>query len=379
MFDNMSFPANGVGARLGTAFGTIVYLDETAGELRHGAIATSPANAVLATDRGPSAAAARGALCHLANGSPRPIACSAEGSWSTSGAAAPDGSLRLAEFAIGPLDGGLASLAAEGLYLCAEADGRVTHSRTQCGPWEQFRLVDADRGMAALADVAAWEQLRPEPVSSRYHLGCGGHFIPGYLNIDCSIAAEPDRVYPDFNGVSGAYFYNYDLSQGLPGADNSLDVIYHCHFLEHLSYANAIKLLRQARFRLKPGGIMRVLVPDLELWINNYGTDNTAFFDAYRRQALADDVKQYKTKGSIFMGMLHNFGHQCGYDWETLSWLLEDIGFTAIRRTLFQESEIAEMWLVEPYSPLRGMESLCIECRKPADPSAVSRDERCIR
>ena len=80
------------------------------------------------------------------------------------------------------------------------------------------------------------------------------------MNIDCSIAAEPDRVYPDFNGVAGAYFYNYDLSQGLPGADNSLDVIYHCHFLEHLSYVNAIKLLRQARFRLKPGGIMRLLV-----------------------------------------------------------------------------------------------------------------------
>jgi hypothetical protein len=117
--------------------------------------------------------------------------------------------------------------------------------------------------------------------------------------------------------------------------------------------------------RLKPGGIMRLLVPDVELWINNYHNNDTAFFDAYRRQILADNIRLYKTKGAVLMGMLHLWGHRWGYDFETLDWLLSDTGFTNIRRTLFQESRISDICRVEPYSPLRGMESLCVECQKP--------------
>ena len=34
-------------------------------------------------------------------------------------------------------------LARDGLFLCAEADGRVTLSRQQLGPWEQFHPSEA--------------------------------------------------------------------------------------------------------------------------------------------------------------------------------------------------------------------------------------------
>ena len=64
------------------------------------------------------------------------------------------------------------------------------------------------------------------------------------------------------------------------------------------------------------------------------------------------------------MGMLHNHEHKCGYDWETLRWVLERVGFKRIRKVLFQESDLPDISTIEPYSPLRSLESICVECYK---------------
>jgi hypothetical protein len=110
---------------------------------------------------------------------------------------------------------------------------------------------------------------------------------------------------------------------------------------------------------------MRVVVPDLELWINHYRAGNMDFFAAYRRAALADDARTYRTKGAIFMGMLHNFGHRFAYDFETLRYVLEEAGFTGIRRTRFREGRMPDLLAAEPDWGLRAIESLCVECEKP--------------
>jgi hypothetical protein len=66
------------------------------------------------------------------------------------------------------------------------------------------------------------------------------------------------------------------------------------------------------------------------------------------------------------MGMLHNWEHKCGYDFETLKWVLEHAGFTDIKRTLYADSSIQCIAEMEPNNPMRVMESLCVECKKPA-------------
>lgn len=353
--------------RLCTIFGTVLYVDEATGELRHGAIEGSPANAVFAEASAAPRAARSGRLWHEAPAAPSPIASSAAGSWSAALARPPAGSAAAPDFACTPVERDWLGLRADGLYLCAEIDGRVTHSRRECGPWERFRLVEATLAGDRLAARARPDTMPPFPGVdvARYHLGCGPNLIPGWLNIDRAAGIAEARVFADFNGVSGAYFANWDLGLGIPGRDNSLEAIYHCHFLEHLALADGINLLRQARQRLKPGGMMRAVVPDLELWIDNYRRDNAAFFAEYRRLALGDNAVLYRTKGAVFMGMLHNHGHKCGYDFETLEWVLRATGFTNIRRTAFREGSFAGLPAIEPNSPLRAMESLCVECEKP--------------
>ncbi len=202
------------------------------------------------------------------------------------------------------------------------------------------------------------------PQFRRFHLGCGTIFIPGYLNVGYWHHLSEGTLYANPNGVEGTYLLNHDLVKGIPAADNSLEVIYHSHLLEHLSYQEGMEFIVNCYKALAPGGMMRVLVPDLQLWIENYFNDNTFFFDEYRK-ALGPDEALYPTKGAVFMGMLHNHGHKCGYDFDTLKWVLERAGFSRVRRTLVQVSDLENIAEVEPYFPTKAMESLCVECYKP--------------
>lgn len=212
--------------------------------------------------------------------------------------------------------------------------------------------------MPELADLS--------PQFKKFHLGCGTIFIRNYLNVGWWHHLGESTLYANPNGIADTYLYNHDLVKGIPAADNSLEVVYHSHLLEHLSNVEGIEFIGACYRVLQPGGIMRILVPDLELWSKKYISNDQFFFDEYRRVGLADDKALYPTNGAIFMGMLHNHGHKMGYDFETLKHILEQTGFHRIRRTMVQDSDLDDIVEVEPYFPLKALESLCVECYKPA-------------
>lgn len=82
------------------------------------------------------------------------------------------------------------------------------------------------------------------------NVGCGSKFHPAWDNLDFAPA--------------DASVQQHDIRQGLPYAENSVDVVYHSHVLEHVSQEQAVFLLEECYRVLKPGGILRVVVPDLE-------------------------------------------------------------------------------------------------------------------
>ncbi|MDL2290752.1 glycosyltransferase, partial [Desulfovibrio sp. OttesenSCG-928-F20] len=88
------------------------------------------------------------------------------------------------------------------------------------------------------------------------NLGCGSIFHKDWINID----------FHDYGGSVIAY----DLRLGVPFADESVDVIYHSHVLEHFTRENAKKFLEDCFRTLRPGGLMRVVVPDLENIVRAY-------------------------------------------------------------------------------------------------------------
>lgn len=82
------------------------------------------------------------------------------------------------------------------------------------------------------------------------NVGCGRQAHPAWCNLDLTACAP---------GV-----IEHDLRQGLPFDDNACDAVYHSHVLEHLRPEEAARLLAECFRVLKPGGTLRIAVPDLE-------------------------------------------------------------------------------------------------------------------
>lgn len=93
-------------------------------------------------------------------------------------------------------------------------------------------------------------------MKSYLNLGCGTRFHPAWTNIDFTSSA--------------AEVVSHNLRNGIPFADNTAQVVYHSHMLEHFSRGDAPVFLRECRRVLKPGGIIRVVVPDLESIAETY-------------------------------------------------------------------------------------------------------------
>ena len=83
------------------------------------------------------------------------------------------------------------------------------------------------------------------------NLGCGGCFHPDWINLDLA--------------PQSAHVVRHDLRTRLPLGDGSCEVVYHSHLLEHLPHAVAPVFLQECYRVLVPGGILRVVVPDLEM------------------------------------------------------------------------------------------------------------------
>ena len=82
------------------------------------------------------------------------------------------------------------------------------------------------------------------------NLGCGAHFHTAWVNLDITPADSAVR--------------QHDLRERLPFKEGQFDAVYHSHVLEHLPHSQALPFLRECHRVLAPGGILRVVVPDLE-------------------------------------------------------------------------------------------------------------------
>lgn len=65
----------------------------------------------------------------------------------------------------------------------------------------------------------------------------------------------------------------WDLKDGIPFPDESVQCIYASHVLEHFAHPELIELLRDCRRTLKPNGWLSVCVPSAEPYISAYAND----------------------------------------------------------------------------------------------------------
>jgi len=96
----------------------------------------------------------------------------------------------------------------------------------------------------------------------------------------------------------------HNLAKGIPFESNSVDVVYHSHVLEHLDKAVVDGFLLEVKRVLKPGGIHRIVVPDLEYLCKQYlghitKCDSDTAENILHDECIADIIEQCVRKESF--------------------------------------------------------------------------------
>lgn len=151
------------------------------------------------------------------------------------------------------------------------------------------------------------------------HLGCGKRYIPGYIHVDAVDYPHVDHI----STIDNLSFIG----------DNSVDIIYACHVLEHFKRREVSRVLGEWQRVLKPGGVLRISVPDF-----------ASLCDIYQKF----DNQLNLVVGALFgrQDYLYNI-HYNVFDFQSLKQVLQDVGFIEVHRYDWRKTDHAE---VDDYS-----------------------------
>ena len=90
-----------------------------------------------------------------------------------------------------------------------------------------------------------------------------------YLNIGCGRRYHSDWVNLDLDS-DDPEILQHDVTRGVPFEPCQFEAVYHSHVLEHLKPKQGENLIHECFRVLKPGGILRIVVPDLERIVKLY-------------------------------------------------------------------------------------------------------------
>lgn len=194
------------------------------------------------------------------------------------------------------------------------------------------------------------------------HIGCGPCLLPGWINLDVHPAPLATNVL-----------------WGLPFADGSVRHVFLSHLLEHLFYPTDVyPFLAELLRVLAPGGVVRIVVPDIEQCIDAYQHRDPQFFQGRRAHwaggdgdpTRLEDFLAYAGAGPdpAYLFQAHKFG----YDFETLARALQRTGFVDVERSDYMRSPHGALQ-VDDHSEVASARygdrhySLFVEASKPAD------------
>jgi len=203
----------------------------------------------------------------------------------------------------------------------------------------------------------------------KLNLGCGPQVVDGWVNVDYALGARLAAIPVLSTALRRLKVFRlewdpsiriHDLTKPLPWQDGTVDVCYTSHTVEHMSRAQGAALVREAFRVLRPGGVLRVIVPDLRPILDRYRDGRVSADQVVEQLGLA--VDRAMGEGSLYDKELVEFPHKCMYDPPTMIRLLQSAGFDAQARAPF-ESEIDDIRAIEVED--RTVEAVIVEGRKP--------------
>lgn len=138
----------------------------------------------------------------------------------------------------------------------------------------------------------------------KLHLACGTKRLPGFTHVDIRPEVKPDVV---ANMMKMTQFQN-----------NTVDLIYLCHGMEHVPLGQVPRALAEWGRILRPGGVLRLAMPDMELLAQAY---------------LFDGIGLHLIRAAITGGQEYEDNiHYSVWDFKTLAEVLTKAGYTQIHR-----------------------------------------------
>lgn len=202
------------------------------------------------------------------------------------------------------------------------------------GLFRSIKRAVRERGPRVLAQWLYWplvwrHRLGPRRAWTRLHVGCGRNRFEGWINAD--IDPRADLV--------------VFLERRLPFPEGRLDRIYSEHVLEHASFAEGLRFAKEAHRTLKPGGVLRIAMPDLRDLVAGYHLGD---WRSRLDWVQWPDYAFLQTGAHMINVAFRWWGHQHLYDREELERLLREAGFRQVVFPAIGESA---------HEDLRGLET----------------------
>jgi SAM-dependent methyltransferase len=184
----------------------------------------------------------------------------------------------------------------------------------------------------------------------KLQIGAGPNELPGWLNADF----EPRRQFTIY----------MDATKPFPFPNNSFDYIFSEHMIEHVPFADALRMLFECHRVLKPGGKIRIATPNLSkiaALATKHPSDEQKRYVAWARAnhvehsvdpQTADRYRPSYVVNNFFWG----FGHYFVYDLETLEDAFGAAGFERVTPFAVGVSDDNNLTGLESHASLIGRE-----------------------
>jgi SAM-dependent methyltransferase len=224
--------------------------------------------------------------------------------------------------------------------------------------------------------------------STRVNLGCGPDAPAGWINVDGSWNAWFSNhgrirkvlelvgvIRKDLGARWNVRPLVHDLTKPLPFEANSVSAIYGSHVLEHLYRTEAQALLQDCVRVLRPGGVIRMVVPDLHAMVAHYFESKNRSKYSNQATSPADFLNERlgfrnlaRPQGNFVFKLYSNWkdfhSHKYMYDSESLAGYMTIAGFVDVEEKGYCESDIPNIAEVEREDRVLNGAGVCVEGKK---------------
>jgi SAM-dependent methyltransferase len=223
------------------------------------------------------------------------------------------------------------------------------------------------------------------PAGPRLNVGSGPAAAAGWIGIDGSwqarlaghrwLARAASRLLGIEIGHWPQGIVYRNIKRGLGYGEGSVAVVYASHLIEHLYREEAQRFLRDVRRALLPGGVCRIVVPDVAAIVGWYLAHQRE--PAGQRKQSSSDLlmglmllRPERPRGAGLVGLVRQWTdlheHKWMYDQQGLLALVADAGFVDVSPRAYLDSVIPGDVLaeVERADRICNGAGVCVEARK---------------